>query len=47
MNKCVHCNDQVTWNTRSSICGECLEKEVEIDMINADRVVESPHASWF
>lgn len=51
MNRCANCGDQVTWNKRSSLCGECYESELEIkldgELINADRVVESPHASWF
>ena len=47
MNKCVECGSQVTWNKRSSLCGECYEKKIKISILNEDREVESPHASWF
>lgn len=49
MNKCVECDDQVTWNPRSSLCGECYEKELKIKLADDYENIkaESPHASWF
>lgn len=47
MNKCVECGDWVAWNPRSYVCGECLEEEHNIKMVNEDRVVEATEKSWF
>lgn len=47
MNECVECGVLVSWNPRSHICSECLEKEINIRILNEDRTVESPHSSWF
>lgn len=32
MNECANCGDQVTWNPRSSLCGECYENELSIKL---------------
>ena len=47
MNRCVECNSVVTWNVRSHICEDCYDEKMKLNIMNEDRVVESPHASWF
>ena len=47
MNNCIECGSVVDWNERSSLCEDCFDKQLQNKITNEDRVVESPHASWF
>lgn len=47
MKKCVECGTYVDWNSRSQICEECFEVNLKIKIRDPERVVESPHATWF
>ena len=44
MNKCVDCSRVIK---DGHLCDSCYKVRLEAKIMNEDRVVESPHASWF
>ena len=42
--KCVDCNSQIE---KGHLCDECYQIRLQDKILNEDRVVESPHSSWF
>lgn len=46
MNTCIDCGKLVIWNSRSELCRSCFDKQLGKSEPE-DRVVESPHLSWF
>ena len=44
MMKCVDCNAKVE---KGYLCDDCYQIRLQDKILNEDRVVESPHASWF
>ena len=44
MMKCVDCNTSIE---KGHLCESCYDTRMKDKIMNEDRVVESPHASWF
>lgn len=44
--KCVDCGEKIK-DQSVPLCHECYEKRLIEKIKNDDRVVESPHSSWF
>lgn len=45
MSRCVECQGSIK-NDGKHLCEECFEKQLKVK-IHEDRVVESPHNSWW
>lgn len=44
MMKCVDCSTKIE---KGYLCDSCFRIRLQNKIMNEDRVVESPHASWF
>jgi len=44
--KCVDCGVRIS-REQGHLCSECYQFRLKDKIMNEDRVVESPHASWF
>lgn len=43
---CVECQKKQRAEN-SALCGKCKQTMIKQSILNEDRVVESPHNSWF
>lgn len=44
---CIDCQSKSKAHSRTEFCEDCFKKQIDNDIINEDRVVESPHNSWW
>ena len=44
---CINCQSNPKAHKRTEFCEECFDKQIKTEIMNEDRVVESPHNSWF
>lgn len=44
---CISCQSNSKAHKRTELCKECFDKQIKTEIMNEDRVVESPNNSWF